>query len=77
MVRFDTKWKHLVEKNTPIPTPETKEYQDVVGAFEGGGYIAKGVYRPKQDCMMKTFKGSEFCEACQEAIIKMILFYSE
>jgi len=77
LVRFDTKWKHLVEKNTPIPTPETKEYQDVVGAFEGGGYIAKGVYRPKQDCMMKTFKGSEFCEACQEAIIKMILFYSE
>ena len=48
-----------------------------VGVFEGGGYVAKGVYRPAYDCLMKTFDGNKFCAACSEAIQKMIDFYSE
>ena len=72
---FDKKWKHLVKKNTPIPTPATKKYRRKVGAFEGGGYEPKGMYRPMQDCLMKTFKGNKFCPACTEAIQKMIDFY--
>jgi len=77
LVNFEKKWKHLLNDGTPVPTPDTKEYNQMLGVFEGGGYMAKGVYRPKHDCMMKTFQGREFCAACQEAIIKMILFYSE
>lgn len=79
LVDFDSKWKHLVKKRTPIPTPNpTKKNQmDKVGVFEGGGYVAKGVYRPRYDCMMKTFKGNTFCPACAEAIQEMIDFYSE
>ncbi len=50
---------------------------DEVGVFEGGGYVAKGVYRPRYDCMMKTFNGDTFCPACVEAIQEMIDFYSE
>lgn len=73
---FDKKWKHLVKKHTPIPTPSTKKYLHKVGAFEGGGYEPKGMYRPMQDCMMKTFKGDRFCPACTEAIQKMIDFYT-
>ena len=74
---FDKKWKHLVKPATPIPTPAKKKYRNTVGAFEGGGYEPKGMYRPKQDCLMKTFKGDRFCPACQEAIQRMINFYTE
>lgn len=71
------KWKHLLKKKTPIPTPPKKKYLDKPGVFEGGGYVAKGVYRPAYDCLMKSFKGNEFCEAFTEAIQKMIDFYSK
>ncbi|MBE0651766.1 MAG: peptidase M64, partial [Bacteroidales bacterium] len=42
---FGKKWKHLVKPGTPIPTPATKQYINTVGAFEGGGYEPKGMYR--------------------------------
>ena len=77
LVDFDAKWKHLLSKRIPVPTPDTKEYLDKIGVFEGGGYVAKGVYRPRHDCLMKSFEDSIFCKACEEAIIEMILFYTE
>ena len=77
LVDFDKKWKYLLDKNTPIPTPDTEEYINTLGVFEGGGYVAKGVYRPKQDCLMNSFQDIHFCKACEEAVINMILFYSE
>jgi hypothetical protein len=73
---FNKKWLHLVSDTVPIPTPDIEKYYNVVGAFEGGGYMPKKVYRPVHDCMMKTFKGNEFCPVCKEAIQKMIDFYS-
>ncbi len=77
MVNFDSKWKNLLSPQTPVPTPDTEAYNEVLGVYEGGGYVAKGVFRPRRDCLMNSFKGTVFCEACHEAIIKMILFYSE
>ncbi|MFA8299160.1 MAG: M64 family metallopeptidase [Hyphomicrobiales bacterium] len=77
LVDFKSKWKHLVDKKTPIPTPDEKKYYNKTGAFEGGGYVAKKVYRPAHDCLMKSFQGHTFCAACQEAIQKMIDFYTE
>ena len=77
LVDFDSKWKPLLNPKTPIPTPDTEEYKGELGVFEGGGYAAKGVYRPKHDCLMNSFDGKDFCEVCQEAIEKMIRFYTE
>ncbi|RLD57145.1 MAG: peptidase M64 [Bacteroidetes bacterium] len=77
LVDFDKKWKNLLDENTPIPTPDTGQYRQMLGVFEGGGYVAKGVYRPKHDCLMKSFDGDSYCEACYQAIEKMILFYTE
>lgn len=77
LVSFDSKWKDLVESKTPIPTPATKKYKNKTGVFEGGGYLAKGIYRPAEDCLMKSFRGNVFCEACQRAIQQMIDFYAE
>jgi len=77
LVNFDQKWRHLVDESTPVPTPDNEEWDGKTGVFEGGGYVAKGVYRPSRDCLMHTFRGSVFCEACSEAIEEMIFFYSE
>ena len=74
---FDSKWKDMLDKKIPVPTPAEKKYLDKLGVFEGGGYVAKGVYRPAYDCRMKTNEASSFCPVCQRAIEKMILFLTE
>jgi hypothetical protein len=95
----ELKWRDLLSKDTPVPTPWTKEeYEEMsralakkrsqlreasaeeneleslfsqerksltqllskndhagkVGAFEGAGYRAQGLYRPAVDCIMFT-----------------------
>lgn len=77
LVDFESKWKNMVAKDTPIPTSIKGKYKNEIGAFEGAGYITKGVYRPRVDCLMRSFKGDKFCEVCTKAIEDMIRFYSE
>ena len=77
MVDFSGKWGDMLDKNTPVPTPREKKYEQTIGVFEGGGYEPKGMYSPHMDCLMKTFKGHEFCPVCQRAIERMILYYSK
>ena len=55
----------------PIPTLLLKK-EISVGVYEGGGYSAKGIYRPAYDCRMKTNEYPEFCPVCQRAIRRMI-----
>src|SRR6185369_278655 len=43
-----------------------------VGAFEGAGYEAKGLYRPAADCIMFTRDDVGFCPVCRRAIDKVI-----
>ena len=77
LVDFSNKWGDMINKKTPVPTPREPKYEQTIGVFEGGGYEAKGMYSPHMDCLMKTFKGHEFCPVCQRAIERMILYYSE
>lgn len=77
LVSFDNKWKDMIDDKIPIPTPPTKKYKNAVGVYEGGGYVAKGVYRPMQDCSMKSISVDNFCPVCKRAIEQMINFYSE
>jgi len=77
LVDFGSKWKNMVSGSTPVPTPATEEYENTVGVYEGGGYVAKGVYRPHIDCTMKSVKYDAFCPVCKRAIQRMIDFYSE
>lgn len=77
LVDFESKWKDLVEIETPIPTPATTNYKYKVGVFEGGGYVEKGVYRPMQDCTMKSISVDNFCPVCKRALQAMIDFYSK
>ncbi len=77
LVNFDLKWKYLVDKTTPIPTPDEGKYKDKIGAFEGAGYVTKGIYRPADDCKMRSNSTDEFCPVCYSVVLKMLKFYTE
>lgn len=48
-----------------------------IGAFEGAGYAAKGLYRPAVDCLMFTKGTKPFCLVCEEAVRRRIKFYAD
>ena len=50
----------------------SQKYAGRVGAFEGAGYEAKGLYRPEVDCIMFTRDEVGFCRICSRAIERMI-----
>jgi hypothetical protein len=66
LVNFDAKWKDMMDKG-----------EAQVGLYEGGGYTSKGIYRPVDNCRMRTNNHPEFCPVCRRAIERMILFYTE
>ena len=47
-----------------------------VGAFEGSGYSAKGLYRPSVDCRMFSLSLVAFDPVCMAGINRMIDFYA-
>ncbi len=48
-----------------------EQYRDAVGAFEGAGYLALGLYRPQVDCIMYT-RHRVFCKVCRRSIEDVI-----
>lgn len=74
-VDFSSKWKDMLLSDTPIPTPVSQKEKYSIGVYEGGGYSAKGIYRPAFNCRMKTNEHPEFCPVCQRAIRRVIDFY--
>ncbi|WNC70097.1 M64 family metallopeptidase [Thalassotalea nanhaiensis] len=51
------------------------EYNNVIGAFEGANYSAKGFYRSELNCIMFT-RTDDFCDVCQQGIVDVIKLYS-
>jgi len=76
LIDFEIKWDSLVDKSIPIPTPEIPDYNNITGAFEGGGYVAKGIFRPQINCRMKSNEAKEFCSVCRQSITRMINHYA-
>jgi hypothetical protein len=54
----------------------SQKYAGKVGAFEGAGYEAKGLFRPESDCIMFTRDQVGFCRVCSRAIERIIDQYS-
>ncbi len=77
LVNFDLKWKSMIDSGTPVPTARKNENKDIVGVYEGGGYVSKGVYSPMMDCRMKSNEAAGFCPVCSKAIERMIQYKSE
>ena len=63
LVNFQSKWADMMSV-------------EGVGVFEGGGYQSKGVYRPAQDCRMKTNEAKDFCPVCSRALVRITDFYT-
>ena len=59
---FDSKWKDMLDAGQ-------------AELLEGAGYQSKGVYRPADDCRMRTTRPAHFCPVCQRAIARIIEFY--
>lgn len=73
------KWKTFLSKDVTLPTKSSRETraQRTVGAFEGGGYLSKGMYRPQAGCWMGSANPQEgFCVVCDDAIQRMVDYYS-
>ncbi len=69
------------EKRAPLHSKamgilRTSEYAGKVGAFEGAGYAAEGLYRPAVNCRMFSLSLADFDPVCSAAIERMIDFYS-
>lgn len=77
LVNFDKKWSDMIDKDTPIPTPVCEENEHVVGVYEGAGYCIKGIYRPLDQCRMRSNKVDYFCPVCVRSIKRIIEFYTE
>ncbi|NMB80964.1 MAG: peptidase M64 [Ignavibacteria bacterium] len=56
---------------------KASKFIGMVGAFEGAGYNAKGMYRSMLDCIMFTKGAKPFCKVCEEHISKVIMHYAE
>jgi hypothetical protein len=52
-------------------------FQGKVGAFEGAGYAAQGLYRPMLDCIMFSRGVRPHCRVCAAAIERTIRNYCE
>ncbi len=61
---FTGKWEQLVREGR-------------AGLVEGGGYLSKGVWRGFENCRMRTNEEPEFCLVCQQALIRLIDFYTK
>ena len=59
---FESKWKDMLDAGQ-------------AELLEGAGYQSKGVYRPADDCRMRTNRPDHFCPVCQRAISRIIEFY--
>lgn len=92
LVDFPSKWVDMIKPGTPVPTPwvdngGTREERmkeaaaagtkpEIVGVYEGGGYKAKGVYRPVETCRMRDNYHPSFCPVCERSLTRLIDFYT-
>jgi hypothetical protein len=77
LVDFESKWKSMLSEDTQIPTEANDENINKIGVYQGAGYVKEGIYRPMQDCKMRSNNTNEFCPVCHKAIFDLLLFYTE
>jgi IgA Peptidase M64 len=62
------KWRLWFTPGNPIPTPAGTAG---VGLFLGARYLSAGMYRPINNCLMRSL-GVQFCDVCKEAYVKTL-----
>ena len=66
--RSSIKWNDWIAASTPLPTPATTMYTSTVGLFEGARFFDTGMFRPRQNCLMRAL-GQPFCEICTQEYV--------
>lgn len=74
-VDFASKWESMMPEDVPVPTDPKDAEKYPVGLYEGGGYLFKGMFRPADQCRMRTNTEPAFCKVCQAALARLIEFY--
>ncbi len=54
-----------------------ERYAGVVGAFEGAGYVSRGLYRPMLDCIMFSKGVKPYCRVCERAVRRALQWAGE
>jgi hypothetical protein len=70
---LETLFKRQREKESEMIS--RMKYVNQIGAFEGAGYLAKGLYRSSINCIMFT-RDLKFCPVCQRSISRVIDQYT-
>jgi hypothetical protein len=73
--KYGKKAKEIEQKIQAVRS-QYSYLDDKVGVFEGAGYSSKGLYRPMVYCLMISNPKDEFCLVCQQAISRLIDYYS-
>jgi hypothetical protein len=55
---------------------QDSQWSGKVGAFEGAGYMSRGMYRPSIDCKMFALNPVDYDPVCSAAIERMIALYT-
>lgn len=76
---FNRKWKSMLPKGTPVPTPENNDVPKnecgPLGVYEGAGYAHQGVFRPTMHCMMRDY--APFCPVCIKRLEEIFHLYTK
>ncbi|MGN0189621.1 MAG: M64 family metallopeptidase, partial [Candidatus Cryptobacteroides sp.] len=87
---FQSKWLSMLPAGAAVPSDyapcppeemwkrigEGESPEKFIGVYEGAGYMSKGAFRPYPDCRMHTNRAPVFCPVCQDAIRRLIDFYT-
>jgi hypothetical protein len=65
------KWWRWLTPEVELPTANTFDNRDKIGAFQGAVYEKFGVYRPQLTCLMRRHR-SDFCAICSEQWLRAI-----
>jgi len=68
---------HALQRVAAIDTMmEASGLMNIIGAFEGAGYVSQGLYRPAIDCLMFSRGVKPLCRVCARAVDGRIDFYA-
>jgi hypothetical protein len=62
------KWRDRFTLGVPIPTPAGNS---ALGLFQGARYLTSGMYRPWDNCMMRSLN-RPFCSVCTDAYLRKL-----
>lgn len=68
-------WSAWVEAGTPLPTPDERDWREVVGAFSPA-YNCEDLYRPAHTCRMED-SDEPFCPVCTELLVRRVMRFAD